>query len=93
MLRATAPVTFMSKIKIQVLGSGCPTCQSLYDKVSEISQEIDQNLKVDYITDVQKIIELGLMSSPVLVINDKVISAGRLPDDEEIKNNILENLK
>lgn len=83
----------MKKINIQVLGSGCPTCKTLYDKVVKVAQEIDSNLEVEYITDITKIVELGAMSSPVFAINDKIMIAGRVPDETEIKNAILTNLK
>ncbi len=82
----------MKKTNIQVLGSGCPTCKTLYNKVLEITQQIDSNLEVEYITDVIKIVELGAMSSPVFAINNSIITAGKIPDEEEIKNAILEKL-
>ena len=82
----------MKEISIKVLGSGCPTCKTLYDEVVKVAQEIDSNLKVEYITDITKIVELGVMSSPVFVINDEIIIAGRVPDGTEIKNAILEKL-
>jgi len=82
----------MKEINIKVLGSGCPTCKTLYNKVVEVAQEIDSNLEVEYITDIAKIVELGAMSSPVFAINDKIIIAGRVPDEIEIKNFILGKL-
>jgi small redox-active disulfide protein 2 len=82
----------MKNINIQVLGSGCPTCKTLYNKVLEITNQIDSSLKVEYVTDIAKIVELGAMSSPVFAINGKIITAGKTPDKQTIKDAILEEL-
>ena len=78
----------MNKINIKVLGSGCPTCKTLYDKVLEVAKEIDSSLEVLYVDDITEIIKLGAMSSPVFAINDEIITAGAIPDKEEIKQAI-----
>ena len=80
----------MKRLKIQVLWSGCPTCKVLYLKVLEIAKKIDEGLEVEYITDVTKIVELWLMSSPVFIVDDQVISAWKLPTEAEIETAILE---
>ncbi len=82
----------MKKINIQVLGAGCPTCKTLYDKVLEVAKKINSTLEVEYITDVTKIVELGAMSSPVFAIDGEVITAGKMPNEQEIKDVILEKL-
>ncbi len=79
-------------MKITVLGSGCPTCKTLYEKVSKVTKEIDDNLEVDYITDITKMVELGAMSAPVFAIDNQIITAGQMPEEDEIKNAILEKL-
>lgn len=78
-------------MKIQVLGSGCPTCKKLYELTTKAVSELGLKIKVDYITDIQKIVEMGLMQSPVLAINDKPVMVGFLPDVEAIKKLIQEN--
>lgn len=78
-------------MKIQVLGSGCPTCKQLYELTTKAVSELGLKIKVDYITDIQKIVEMGLMQSPVLAINDKPVMVGFLPDVEAIKKLIQEN--
>lgn len=72
--------------KIQVLGSGCPTCQKLFELTKQAVKELDLKIEVEYLTDVQKIVEMGLMRSPVLAIDGKPIIVGRLPEVGEIKN-------
>ena len=70
---------------IQVLGSGCPTCKKLFELTQKAVAELNLKTEVEYITDIQKIIELGVMSSPVLTINGKVALVGQLPNLEKIK--------
>jgi small redox-active disulfide protein 2 len=78
--------------QIQVLGSGCPTCKKLYEITKKAVSELGLNTEIQYITDVQKIVEMGLMSSPVLAVNGKPVLTGFLPDIEEIKKVIQSNL-
>ena len=76
----------MSKINsIQILGSGCPTCKKLFELAQRAVTELSIKTEVEYITDIQKIIELGVMSSPVLIINGKVALVGQLPSLDKIK--------
>lgn len=81
-------------MKIQVLGSGCPTCKRLYELTQKAVSESGLNETVEYITGapgMQKIIEMGVMSSPVLAINGKPVMTGFVPDIEKIKNLLKEN--
>jgi len=79
-------------MKIQVLGSGCPTCKKLYELTKQAAAEVGLETKVEYITDISKIIEMGVMSSPVLAIDGKPVLLGFLPDIEKIKS-ILQSAK
>lgn len=72
-------------MKIQVLGSGCPTCKKLYELTKQAVSDLGLNEEVEYITDVTKIIEMGVMSSPVLAIDGKPAMVGFLPNLEKIK--------
>jgi len=78
-------------MKIQVLGSGCPTCKMLYGLTKQAVEELGLKTEVEYITDVQKIIEMGVISSPVLAINGRPVISGLLPDVEKIKEVIKRN--
>ena len=75
-------------MKIQVLGSGCKSCEALYERVKKVAHEIQSELEVEYVTDITKIVELGAMSSPVFAIDNKIITAGQMPSEGEIKNAI-----
>jgi small redox-active disulfide protein 2 len=82
-----------NKIKIQVLGSGCPTCRKLFENTKEAVADMKLNTEVEYITDIQKIVEMGVMSSPVLAVDGKPLIAGYLPDVKKIKETIRKNIK
>jgi small redox-active disulfide protein 2 len=75
-----------SKISnIQVLGSGCPTCKKLFELVKQAVSNLKIGIEVEYITDIQKIIDFGMMSSPVLVINGKAVLAGKILSVKELE--------
>ncbi|MCL4397893.1 thioredoxin family protein [Patescibacteria group bacterium] len=83
-------------MKIQVLGSGCPTCQKLYELVDKTVKEMGLDTKVEYLTGNEgttRIVELGIMSSPVLVINDKPVMVGFTPDILKLKDIFSKNLE
>ena len=75
-------------MQIQVLGSGCPTCKKLFELTKQAIEELGLKIEVEYITDIQKIVEMGVMSSPVLAIDGKPAITGFLPDVEKIKEAI-----
>lgn len=66
----------MSKTNIKVLGSGCKSCHKLYDNAKQAAALLDAD--VEYITDLKKIMEYGIMSMPALVVNEKVVSMGKV---------------
>ena len=81
-------------MKIQVLSSGCPTCQKLHEITKRAVKEMALEATVEYLTGnegTSKIVELGIMSSPVLVINGKPAIIGFTPDIEKIKDLIKKN--
>ncbi len=76
-------------MKIQVLGSGCPTCKKLFELTTQAVKEAGLKEEVEYLVGqegIQKIIEMGVMSSPVLAVDGKPVMTGFIPDVEEIKN-------
>jgi len=80
-----------NKIKqIQVLGSGCPTCKKLFELTKQAVKEAGLDANVEYITDIQKVIEMGVMSTPVLAVNGKVVLTGAASDLEKVKKALSE---
>lgn len=78
-------------MKIQVLGSGCETCKKLCELVKNIVDEMGRGDEVEYLTGdegTQAILELGAMSSPLLVVDGKVAMVGFIPDKNKVKAKI-----
>ena len=65
-------------MNIKVLGGGCCKCENLLGAVKEAVAEKGVDAEIEYITDMQKILEFGIMSTPALMINNKVVSMGRV---------------
>ena len=79
-------------MKIQVLGSGCANCRRLFEITKEIVKEEKLDASVDYVTDVSKIVEMGIMQSPILAVNGKPVMVGFIPNKEKIKDLIAKEL-
>jgi small redox-active disulfide protein 2 len=73
---------------IQVLGSGCPTCKDLLNLTQKVADELNLNLEVEYVTDISKMVEMGIMQSPALAINGRPILTGGGKTEAEIKEAI-----
>lgn len=67
-----------SLVSIKVLGSGCKSCHELYDNTKEAVKSAGLSVEVEYITDPEKIMGYGVMSMPGLVVNEKVVSMGKV---------------
>jgi len=62
---------------IKILGSGCSSCKSMFNDVNRIiARNGWQDMDVEYVQDIQQIISYGVMSTPVLVIDEKVVMVG-----------------
>ncbi len=72
-------------MKIKVLGSGCPNCKVLEANTKKALEEMKIKADVEKVTDITKIMEYDIMSTPALVIDNKVVSSGRVLSSEEIK--------
>lgn len=73
------------KTRIQVFGSNCPTCKKLFEQTKQAVAELKLEAKVEYSDDIQKAVALGAMSSPVLVIDNKIALAGQVPGVKKLK--------
>ena len=63
---------------IKVLGSGCKSCHEQYENAKQAVKNMGLSVKVEYITDMQKVMEYGVMSMPALVVNEKVVAMGKV---------------
>lgn len=73
-------------MNIKVLGSGCAKCNALLKNVKDAVQEMGIDAVIDKVEDVGTIVEYGVMSTPALVVDEKVVSSGKLLNIKEIKN-------
>ncbi|HBF87695.1 MAG TPA: hypothetical protein DDX39_03550 [Bacteroidales bacterium] len=78
-------------MEIKVLGTGCTKCKSLEKMVREKVAELKLDANVTKEEDIVKIMGYGILSTPGLVINDKVVMSGRLPSDKEL-NELLSKI-
>jgi small redox-active disulfide protein 2 len=72
-------------MKIEVLGSGCPKCMSVEQNVKKALAELGQTAEVEKVTDIQQIIQKGVLSTPALVIDGTVVIQGKNPTVEQLK--------
>ena len=63
---------------IKVLGAGCKSCHEQYENAKEAVKALGLSIEVEYITDMQKVMEYGVMSMPAIVVNEKVVSMGKV---------------
>ena len=71
-------------MEIKVLGTGCPKCRALEDRVKKVAQTNDITIDVEKVSDINKILDYGIMMTPGLVINGEVKISGKLPSEEQI---------
>ena len=81
----------IAKIKnVKVLGAGCKNCHIQYENVKKALEAMSIPVEPEYITDMAKIAEYGVMSMPVIVVNEKVVSQGRVLKPSEVGKLLME---
>lgn len=70
---------------IKVLGAGCKSCHQLYENTKEAVMKLGLDLEVEYITDMEKVMSYGVMSMPALVVNEKVVSMGKVLKADDVE--------
>ncbi len=71
-------------ISVKILGTGCKKCQTLELKVRDLIAANNINATVGKVTDINEMMEYGIMMTPGLVVNEKVVSTGIIPKDDQI---------
>jgi small redox-active disulfide protein 2 len=66
-------------LNIKILGSGCTNCKNLEKLCNEVVAENNLDAEIEKVTDYKEIMKYGIMSTPGLVLNGKVILSGKLP--------------
>ena len=70
---------------IKILGTGCAKCQTLEQVVHDAVDQLGLDAGFDKVTDPGEIASWGVMATPALVIDDEVVSSGRVPSVDDIK--------
>ncbi|MGN1002641.1 MAG: thioredoxin family protein [Oscillospiraceae bacterium] len=70
---------------VKVLGMGCRSCREQYENAKEAVRRMGMSVEVAYITEPEKVMAYGVMSMPALVVNERVVSTGKVlrPDETE----------
>ncbi|HQM89134.1 MAG TPA: thioredoxin family protein [Exilispira sp.] len=71
-------------MKIQILGKGCINCKKLEENVRIALKQIGLNEEIEKVTDVDKIVEMGVLMTPALVIDGKIESTGKVLSQKQI---------
>ena len=72
-------------MKIEVLGPGCPKCNATMDTVKKALAELGKTAEVAKVTDINAMIDRGVMHTPALIIDGKLMVQGKIPNVEQIK--------
>lgn len=76
-------------MEIKILGPGCPKCKTLEKLTREVVEQNGIEATVSKVEDIVAIMNYGVMSTPALVVNEKVVLKGRLPSAEELKKLLI----
>jgi len=72
-------------MEIKILGTGCPKCKTLEKLTREVMEQNGIDATVTKVEDIYQIMKYGVMTTPALVVNEKVEIKGRIPSADEIK--------
>ena len=78
-------------MNIKILGTGCSKCIALDKAVREVVNDLKMDATVEKVEDIQKIISYSVLTTPGLVINEKVVSSGKVLSKKEIVAVITQN--
>lgn len=78
-------------MNIKILGGGCASCKKLYENTKKAVAETGITADTEYITDMEKVMAYGVMSMPALVVNEQVVTMGKVLKPAEIAK-ILEKV-
>ncbi len=76
-------------MEIKILGSGCAKCKTLEKLTREVVDQNGIDATITKVEDIMEIMKYGIMSTPALVVNEKVEIKGRVPSSDEIKKILI----
>lgn len=71
--------------KLQILGTGCPKCKKLTELTEQAAKELGIDYEIVKVTDINKIMDFGVMMTPALAVNGEVKVVGKVPRIDEIR--------
>lgn len=72
-------------MKFTIYGSGCAKCQQLTANATEAAQRLGLTFEVEKITDVNAIIDAGIMRTPALAVDEEILVEGKVPSSSELE--------
>ena len=73
-------------MKIQIFGPGCPRCKQTEENAMKAVTDLGVGVDIEKVTDINKIIEFGVMATPALAVDGEIKFSGKIPSVEEIKD-------
>ena len=70
---------------IKVLGAGCKSCHEQFENTKAAVKSMGLSAEVEYITDMEKVMAYGAMSMPAIVVNEKIVSMGKVLKDADVE--------
>ncbi|HPE56706.1 MAG TPA: thioredoxin family protein [Bacteroidales bacterium] len=78
-------------MEIKVLGTGCARCKSLEAATKKAAEELKLEAAIEKVEDIQEIMSWGILRTPGLVIDGKVVLSGQVPKMDELKEILIKN--
>jgi len=72
-------------MKVEILGPGCPKCERTTQMIEETMKETGVDVQVEHVTDINEIVDRGVMMTPAVIVDGKVKIEGKVPAVQEVK--------
>ena len=72
-------------MKIEILGAGCPKCKQLTANAEAAVRELNISAEINKVTDIDKIVEYGVMMTPAMAVDGIIVSSGKVLSKDDIK--------
>ncbi len=83
-LGQSVPEEKIEGIVIKVLGQGCTNCRELTQRIMDVMSELNLAADLEHVTDIKAIAQYGVLGSPALIINGKVLARGTVPSKKQL---------
>ena len=71
-------------MKIKILGTGCPKCKETEKNIKKVVEKLGIKVSIEKVEDIEKIIEYGVLSTPAVVVDGKIVISGKVPSEQDI---------